>query len=73
MESILGSGGGASAMQYDSMAGAKMASIPTLKQRLELAVKQAEQRLEAAKRAREILNANPQLEELLNIMQHGHF
>ncbi len=45
----------------------------TLKTRLELAVRQAEERLAEAKRAREILNKNPELEELLNIMQKGHF
>jgi hypothetical protein len=51
----------------------KMAHQPTLKQRLDLAVKQAEERLVAAKRAREIFDAHPELEELLNIMQRGHF
>ncbi len=46
---------------------------PTLKFRLEQAVKDAESRLEDAKRARDILNKNPDLEELLNIMQRGRF
>lgn len=52
---------------------AKMAHMPTLKQRLEQSVKQAESRLADAVRAREILNAHPELEELLNIMQRGSF
>jgi hypothetical protein len=51
----------------------KMANIPTLQQRIDLAVKQAEEKLTAVKRAREILAKNPDLEELLNIMQRSHF
>ena len=45
----------------------------TLKMRLEQSVRDAEERLAEAKRAREILNAHPELEELLNIMQKGRF
>lgn len=52
---------------------AKMAIMPTLKQRMDIAVKQAEERLAAVKRAREILDKNPDLEELLNIMQRVNF
>lgn len=44
---------------------------PTLKQRLELAVQQAEQNLADAKRAREIFDKNPELEELINILNRG--
>lgn len=51
----------------------KMASMPTLKQRIEHAVLEAEARLAAAKRAREIFDQHPELEELLNIMQRSHF
>lgn len=51
----------------------KMARMPTLKDRLELAVTQAEERLAAVKRARELFDKNPDLEELLNIMQRSHF
>jgi hypothetical protein len=50
-----------------------MVHAPSLKQRIEMAVKQAEERLAATKRAREILDKNPDLEELLNIMQRSHF
>ncbi len=50
-----------------------MVAMPTMKQRLEQAVVEAESRLADAKRARDILNANPDLEELLNIMQRGRF
>jgi hypothetical protein len=52
---------------------AKMASMPTMKQRLEMAVRQAEERLTAAKRARELFDKNPDLEELLNILQRSNF
>ena len=56
---------------YDSPS--KMARMPTLKQRLEMAVQQAEEKLAAVKRAKEIFDKNPDLEELLNIMQRSHF
>lgn len=55
------------------MASAKMAHMPTLKQRLDLAVNQAEAKLADVKRARELFEKNPDLEELLNIMQRGRF
>ena len=51
----------------------KMLRMPTLKSRLEEAVRNAEQRLAEARRAREIFDKHPELEELLNIMQRGHF
>lgn len=51
----------------------KMALMPTMKQRLELAVRQAEERLVQAKRARELFDRNPDLEELLNILQRANF
>ena len=47
--------------------------VPTVKQRIAMAVKQAEDRLVAVKRAQEILAKNPDLEELLDIMQRSHF
>lgn len=50
-----------------------VARMPTLKDRLEQSVRDAESRLKDAVRAREILNAHPELEELLNIMQKGRF
>lgn len=65
-------GGGneiSAASQYD----AKMASVPTLKDRLNFAVAQAEKRLADAKEAREIFDKNPDLERLLDIMQRSHF
>lgn len=52
---------------------AKMVRMPTMKDRLELAVQQAEEKLAAAKRAAEIFSQHPELEELLNIMQRNHF
>lgn len=54
-------------------AGAQMVHVPTLKERLDMAVRQAEERLASAKRAREIFAKNPDLEELLNIMQRSNF
>ena len=54
-------------------ASAKMVRMPTLKERLELAVQQAEEKLAAVKRAKEIFDKHPDLEELLNIMQRSHF
>ncbi len=56
-----------------SMQQAKMARMPTIKERLDLAVLQAEEKLAKAKRARELFAKNPDLEELLNIMQNNHF
>lgn len=51
----------------------KLARMPTIKERIDMAVKQAEERLAAAKRAKELFDKNPDLEELLNIMQNAHF
>lgn len=56
----------------NQMAIAKSNSI-TLKYRLESAVREAEQRLAEAKEARAILDKNPDIEKLLNIMQKGRF
>ncbi len=47
--------------------------MPTIKQRLEAAVKQAEDRLADVNRARALLDKHPELEELLNIMQRSPF
>ena len=52
---------------------AKMASMPTLKQRLDLAVTQAKERLQAVEEAREIFERNPDIERLLDLMQRSHF
>ena len=47
---------------------------PTLKQRLETAVLQAEERLRAVKEAKELFDKNPGIEKLLDIMlQKGLF
>ncbi len=58
---------------YPEQDSAKMAQMPTIKQRIELSVRQAEEKLAAVKRAKEIFDKNPDLEELLNIMQKAHF
>ena len=64
------SGGGATA-RYDQMK--QSSRQPPLKVRLEMAVQQTEDRLVAVKRARELVAKNPDLEELLNIIQWCHF
>lgn len=66
-----GYGAGSSPSSYDSAA--KMIRMPTMKERLDMAVAQAKERLANAERARELLEKNPDLEELLNIMQKGRF
>lgn len=52
---------------------AKTIGPVTMKQRLDAAVRQAEDQLASAKRARELLDKNPDIEELLNILQRGRF
>ena len=51
----------------------KMIRQPNIKERLNLAVKQAEEKLAAVKRAREIFEKYPDIEELLNRMQRASF
>ena len=64
--------GGADAEQ-PSYIGQKMARMPTCRERIDLAVKQAEDRLAKVKEAQEILSRHPDLERLLDIMQQAHF
>ena len=52
---------------------AKSVNMPTLKQRLDGAIREAEARLAAVKEAREIFERNPDIERLLDIMQRSHF
>lgn len=66
-------GGYAASEQYAMQQNVKMASVPTMAQRIDMAVKQAEDKLAAVKRAKELFAKNPDLEELLNIMQRAHF
>lgn len=65
--------GGALMGQQNAYAGATMARTPSVRERIALAVKQADERLAAVKRAQELFDKNPDLEELLNIMQSAHF
>ncbi len=51
----------------------KMARQPNMKQRLEMAVADAEQRLAEAREAKAIFDQHPELERLLDIMQKGRF
>lgn len=69
MDGLIGYGSNQTASYQEP----KMATAPTLKQRLEFAVVEAEQRLTEAKEARDIFDRNPDLERLLNIMQKGRF
>lgn len=67
---------GVTSNQYypqEGLQAAKYASIPTLKNRLDLAVQQAEEKLAAVKEARDIFTRNPDIERLLDIMQRSHF
>jgi hypothetical protein len=66
MDTLLRQGGG-----YAEQT--SMAKMPNLRERLALAVQQAEERLADAKRAKEIFDKHPELEELINLMQKGHF
>lgn len=50
-----------------------MARMPTIKERIALAVTQAQDRLAQVREAQEIFERNPDLEKLLNIMQKNHF
>jgi len=61
------------AIQGASYEQPKMAHQPTLKQRLDMAVKQAEEKLKTVQEAREIFAKNPDLEKLLDLMQKGWF
>lgn len=76
MDGLSGFTGGGNA--YDSaypveQSAAKMVRMPTMKDRLAEAVAHAEAKLADARRAKEIFDAHPELEELLNIMQRGRF
>ena len=77
MDEFVGGGVGLqptqSEAQYYGNQKSAMARMPTMKERIDLAVQQAEERLVAAKRARELFDKNPDLEELLNLMQRSHF
>ena len=44
-----------------------------MKERLDMAIKQAEVKLADVKRAKEIFEKHPALEELINIMQRNNF
>ena len=51
----------------------KMGREATLQERLDIAVRQAEEHLKVVTEAREIFTRNPDLEKLLNLMQRGLF
>ncbi len=57
----------------DSRFIAKQARQATHRQRLEQSIKDAEERIAKLKEARELLDRNPDLERLLDIMQQSHF
>lgn len=65
--------GGESLAQYGTPTGARIAIMPTLKDRIANAVLQAEEKLKQVREASAILERNPDLEKLLNIMQRNHF
>lgn len=47
--------------------------VPTLKERLGIAVTNAENQLKVAKEARDILDKHPELERLIDLLQIGRF
>lgn len=55
------------------MGATTMATMPNMRERMNSAIKQAEERLARTREAKEILDKNPDLERLLNIMQQGVF
>jgi hypothetical protein len=61
------------ALTQTPYAEAKMVRAPTIQERLDMAVKNAEERLAAVKEARDIFSKYPDIEKLLNIMQRGMF
>lgn len=62
-------GAGTSSAYYPE----KPVRMPTLQERLDLAVKGAEERLAAVKEARDIFERNPDIERLLDLMQRSYF
>lgn len=80
MESIFNGGGmGANSLdpnygyEQKAMAIQQSGQRMTMAGRIQMAVLEAEKKLADVKRAKEILDKNPELEELLNIMQRSHF
>lgn len=65
--------GGNSAQGMMQGIGNQLVSQPTIRQRLDIAVKQAEERLAAVKEAKKIFERNPDMEKLLDIMQRSNF
>lgn len=73
-DEIIGSIGSAPSNYGGSLqASGSVTRTPTLKERLDHAVVQAEEQLAHVKEAREIFARNPDIEKLLNIMQRGRF
>lgn len=73
MESLGFGGGNAAIEQYAYNTSKQAGQMLTMKMRLDMAVVEAEKKLADVKRAKEIFDKNPDLEELLNIMQRSHF
>lgn len=73
MESMELMGGSSSNYYAQGSAPTPAGMQMTMKMRLDMAVEQAQKKLDDVKRAREIFEKNPDLEELLNIMQRSHF
>lgn len=65
--------GGGQYGSYNQLAEAKQARYATHRQRLEQSIKDAEERIAKLKEARDLLDRNPDLERLLDIMQQSHF
>lgn len=73
MTDLLGDVGGAIAYQDTGGLNAKSVGPMTMEMRLNMRIAQCEKQLSDAKRAKEIFEKNPELEELINILNRSGF
>ena len=73
MNDLIGLNQGGFVTEAGSSYNQKLARMPTVRERCAIAVKEAENRLAKVKEAQDILERNPDLERLLDIMQAAHF
>jgi len=59
------------AMQQVGSSTPTLGRTPTMKERIKMAVDRAEEQLADAKRAQQILDSNPELQELIDIMNRA--
>jgi hypothetical protein len=66
-------GGAAQVYRGEDALNAKVAGPMTMEMRLNMRIAQCEKQLADAKRAKEIFEKNPELEELINILNRSGF